>query len=77
MRTLFLAVIFLLILTLGNALLYRRDTSAQTLVHAPSIAPAPVAADDGRAWQWFAWRELAALTLTVAVFGRIAHHRRP
>lgn len=83
MRLILLAFIFLLILTLGNAWLYRRDVQ---LVRARTYAPlqqplsqpvspnaqpvSPNALPDE--WRNFIVREIGAILITVLIFGAIA-----
>lgn len=74
MRLLLLAVIFLLALTLGNAVLMKREKTNET---AHDYAPVQVTQEHARKYQWdaFLWREIGALVATVLVFGTIASLR--
>ena len=76
MRLTMLALIFLLILTLGNAWLYHRDVQ---LARARTIAPLqqplsqPASTDAlSDEWRHFIVREIGAIVITVAIFGVIA-----
>lgn len=70
MRLLLLALIFLLLLTLGNAWLMRRE---RTYLNAHDYAPVQIRHTRAHRYMWygFAWREIGALVLTVVVFGGI------
>ena len=74
MRLLLLALIFLLALTLGNAVLMKREKSN---VAAHDYAPVQITQSHARKYEWdaFIWREIGALVLTVVVFGGIASLR--
>ncbi|HET9097073.1 MAG TPA: hypothetical protein VFN37_10450 [Candidatus Baltobacteraceae bacterium] len=75
MRLMLLALIFLLVLTLGNAWLMKRERSA---VAAHDYAPLQITQPHARKYEWdaFIWREIGALVLTVLVFGTVASQRR-
>lgn len=70
MRLTLLAFIFLLMLTLGNAILMRNERASMV-----SRSFDPVQLPQRRAahyeWDAFIWREIAAVTVTVVVFGGI------
>lgn len=70
MRLALLALIFLLVLTLGNAYLLKRE---RAYVAAHDYAPLQLRrARTGRYERYgFAWREIGAVVLTVLVFGGI------
>lgn len=76
MRLALLALIFLLILTLGNAWLYHREVQvarARTVapLQQPLSQPAsPNALPDE--WQHFIEREIGAIVITILLFGTIA-----
>lgn len=74
MRLLLLAVIFLLALTLGNAVLMKRE---KVSVAAHDYAPLQITQSHARKYEWdaFIWREIGALVITVLVFGGIASVR--
>jgi hypothetical protein len=71
MRLLMLGLIFLLLLTLGNAWLLRRD---RTFVRAHGYAPVQLRQRTAQKIEWdaFVWREIGAVALTAVVFGGIA-----
>ncbi len=71
MRLLLLAFIFLLVLTLGNAWLMRREQASLT---ARDYAPLQLTQRHADKYEWdaFIWREIGALVVTVVVFGAIA-----
>lgn len=75
MRLLLLALIFLLALTLGNALLMKRE---QSDVAAHDYAPIQITQSHAHKYEWdaFIWREIGALVLTAVVFGGAASLRR-
>ncbi len=70
MRLLLLALIFFLALTLGNAVLLKRE---KTYVAAHHFAPVQITQPHARKYEWdaFVWREIGVLVLTVLVFGGI------
>ncbi len=70
MRLLLLALIFFLALTLGNAVLLKRE---KTYVAAHDFAPVQITQPHARKYEWdaFVWREIGVLVLTVLVFGGI------
>lgn len=75
MRLLLLAVIFLLALTLGNAVLMKRE---KTSVATHDFAPLQITQPHARKYEWdaFIWREIGAL-ITILLFGSIGSlHRR-
>jgi hypothetical protein len=74
-RLLLLAVIFFLALTLGNAVLMKREKASET---AHDYAPIQITQEHARKYEWdaFVWREIGALVVTVLVFGTIASLRR-
>ena len=74
MRLLLLAVIFLLALTLGNAVLMKRE-KANVATH--DFAPFQITQPHARKYEWdaFIWREIGALILTVVLFGGVASLR--
>lgn len=70
MRLLLLGLIFLLILTLGNAYLYRRDALQAAQTPAPALRlqrPLPHYGSDE-----FVWREIGAIAITVVLYGSFA-----
>lgn len=71
MRLLLLGFIFLLLLTLGNAWLFQRG---QQKVDAHDYAPLQLTQPRSTHYEWdgFVWREIAAIVVTVLVFGVIA-----
>jgi hypothetical protein len=75
MRLLMLALIFLLLLTLGNAWLLRRD---RTFMRAHGYAPVQLRQRTAQKIEWdaFVWREIGAIVVTALVFGAIASTRR-
>lgn len=75
MRLILLALIFLLILTLGNAWLMKRERAAVT---AHDYAPVQITQPHARKYEWdaFIWREIGALVITVLVFGTVASLRK-
>lgn len=75
MRLILLALIFLLILTLGNAWLMKRERSS---VAARDYAPLQITQPHARKYEWdaFVWREIGALVVTVLLFGTVAAQRR-
>jgi hypothetical protein len=71
MRLVLLGFIFLLILTLGNAWLLKRE---QAQVRGRDYAPLQLVKHKATHYEWdaFVWREIAALAITVVIFGAIA-----
>lgn len=74
MRLLLLACIFLLLLTLGNAWLMKRE---QADVRAHDYAPVQITQAHASKYEWdaFIWREIGAIVVTALVFGAIASLR--
>lgn len=62
-----LAIIFLLILTLANAFLYRRGVQ---FVNAHDFAPVQLTQHRSQHYEWdaFVWREIGAIVITVVLF---------
>jgi|GEM_PF-4848604 len=75
MRLFLLGFIFLLILTLGNAFLLKRERAQ---VQAHDYAPLQLTSHRAVHYEWdaFVWREIAALVITVVIFGAIASSGR-
>lgn len=75
MRLTLLGVIFLLLLSLGNALLYRQNIST---INARGLDPIQITQPHATKYEWdyFIGRELGAIGLTLVVFGSIAGLRR-
>ncbi len=75
MRFGLLALIFLLLLTLGNAWLMKSERAA---VSSRDYAPVQITQPHARKYEWdaFIWREIGALIFTVVVFGAIASRSR-
>lgn len=71
MRLLMLGLIFLLLLTLGNAWLLRRD---RAFMDAHGYAPVQMRQRTAQKIEWdaFIWREIGAIVVTAVVFGGIA-----
>lgn len=71
MRLALLALIFLLLLTLGNAWLFQRG---QRLAAARDTAVLQLPEHRKTHYEWdaFVWREIAAVVVTIVVFGAIA-----
>jgi hypothetical protein len=71
MRLLMLAFIFLLILTLGNAWLMKRE---QSYVTAHDFARIQITQAHATKYEWdaFIWREIGEIVITAVVFGGIA-----
>lgn len=71
MRFLLLAFIFLLLLTLGNAWLMKREKFD---VSAHDYAPLQITKSHARKYEWdaFIWREIGAIVITALVFGGIS-----
>lgn len=74
MRLILLACIFLLVLTLGNAWLMKRE---RTYATSHDYAPIQITQPHARKYEWdaFIWREIGAIALTAVVFGVIASAR--
>lgn len=74
MRLLLLAFIFLLILTLGNAWLLKRERS---FMSAHDYATLQITQPHAHKYEWdaFIWREIGAVVVTVVLFGVIASVR--
>lgn len=71
MRLFLLGLIFLLILTLGNAFLLKRDR--QTMgEHDYATMQTGQRRAGAYGWDAFVWREVAAIAITIVVFGAIA-----
>jgi hypothetical protein len=75
MRLLLLAFIFLLLLTLGNALLMTREKKDVT---AHDFARVQITQAHATKYEWdaFVWREIGAIAITAVVFGSIASLQR-
>lgn len=82
MRLTLLALIFLLILTLGNAILMRNERASMA---SRSFDPLRLSQKRAAHYEWdaFIWREIGALAVTVILFGAIqafagssAHERK-
>lgn len=71
MRLLLLALIFLLLLTLGNAWLMQRERRFAT-DHDYATIQLTQRSSDKYEWDAFTWREISAFVITVLVFGGIA-----
>jgi len=76
MRLALLGLIFLLVLTLGNALLLRRDQHRAT---ASDYAPLQLRLHRETHYEWdaFIWREIGAIVVTAVIFGGISTVARP
>lgn len=74
MRLLLLALIFLLALTLGNAVLMKHEKSS---VAAHDYAPIQITQSHARKYEWdaFIWREIGVIVITAVLFGGIASLR--
>ena len=70
MRLTLLAIIFALILTLGNALLMKNE---QKKVAAANYSAIQLGQKRSAHYEWdaFIWREIGAVALTVVLFGAI------
>ena len=71
MRLALLALIFLLLLTLGNAMLYRRSEHFAT-AHDAAPLQLTQARETHYEWDAFVWREIGAVVVTALLFGAIA-----
>lgn len=71
MRLALLAFIFLLILTLGNAWLFRRGQQV-AVAHDSAVLQLSDQRKTHYEWDGFVWREIAAVAVTFVVFGAIA-----
>ncbi len=71
MRLILLAFIFLLILTLVNALMLRHDMLA---FHHTNYAPIHlgIRRESHYGWDLFVWREIAAIFITFIAYGVVA-----
>lgn len=68
MRLILLGIIFLLILTLANAWLFRKG---KNFVGAHDYAPIQLTQHRADHYEWdaFVWREIGAVVVTVVLFG--------
>jgi hypothetical protein len=73
-RLLMLAIVFLLVLTLVNALMLKHDL---LWLHNMNWAPVHLGIRRERHYGWdlFVWREIGALFITMLLFGAIASLR--
>lgn len=71
MRLTLLGIIFALILTLGNAFIYKKNVQFAT---AHDYAPLQLTQTRETHYEWdlFIWREIGAIVVTILVFGVIA-----
>jgi hypothetical protein len=70
MRLTLLAIIFLLILTLANAFLYRKGVR---LASAHDFAPVQLTQHRSQHYEWdaFVWREIGAIVVTAVLFAGV------